>query len=148
MKVKIIVMTFFILMFTFCDSSLSYAYEVDFKQWELVEGNDNLKVYSHKKEKGYKLSIQLKEVKFKDWTKASGEKVYDSIIERKKKMLGLLGIKNWQVHSKKWTPQGKISRLEIKGEYTNSRDQKVEFVEVHEFAESEKRQYLFTRISS
>ncbi len=126
------------------------AYNVDFDQWRLIEGSDNLKVYSRKGEKGHKLSIQLRESHFKNWQKKNAKEVYDQFLEKKKKMLALLRIKNWKVTSKEWQPKVAgapyLSRLEVKGTYENSRGDQVHFHEVHEFSKGEKRQYLFTQV--
>lgn len=126
------------------------AYQVDLKEWQLLDDSENLKLYSHKKQKGHKLSIQLKKAYYKDWHKASAQVVYKRTVASKKKMLSFLKIKNWEISSKKWLPQTKenprVSRLEIKGRYTNSRNKNVEFHEIHEFSDGEKKQYLFTKI--
>lgn len=141
-------MKLFIPLLTFLLCSLTFGHDVDLSKWQLVEGGENLKVYSHKKEKGHKLSIQLKEAKFKRWDKVPAEEIYKKTISKKKKMLNLLGIKNWQVKEKSWRPSEDVSILEIRGDYINSRKQKVDFVEIHEFTRGEKRQYLFTKILS
>lgn len=137
----------FMLLLYFVHVSL-FAYPIDFTQWHLMQGGDELKLYSHNKKKHYKLSIQKKEAYYSDWDKAPAKKVYEDIVATKKKMLSFLGITKWQVKSKSWKPGKKVSVLDIEGTYLNSRQQKVKFHEIHEFKRGEKTQYLFTQVIS
>ena len=141
-------MRFSILILILISSGQIFAYPVDMDLWIPVVGNANdaVRVYSHKEKKQYKLSIQTTKVYSKKWKDSKRSDVYKNVISQKKKMLSLLGIKNWRVTSQKWTPTQEVSTLEIKGDYLNSRDKKVEFHEVHEFGLKQKTQYLFTRI--
>ena len=125
-----------------------FAYPIDMDLWKPVVGNSNdaLRVYSHKEKKQYKLSIQTTKVHSKNWKDSKSSDVYNDVVSQKKKMLALLGIKKWRVSSQKWTPSQDVSTLEIKGQYVNSRAKKVEFHEVHEFGQSKKVQYLFTKV--
>ena len=83
--------------------------------------------------------------KKKDWSQIKKFEYFKSLETKKKKMLSLIGIKNWKANKQKWKKTKSGRELSIVGSYTNSKNEKVSFKELHVFQPTATYQILFTK---
>lgn len=67
------------------------------------------------------------------WEKIKSKKFFLDLIHKKRKMLSLIGIKEWKVKRSNWKKQKGYRELTMEGSYYNSQNHLIDFKEVHLF---------------
>lgn len=124
--------------------SVSAFSKLKLANWELKNDFKTTKVWRHKKDQNLYVSIEKASIPNEKEYKAMLEKSSTSLDKHKSKVLGLIGISDWNAETKKWKKIGKKRIFQIKGTYSDSSDEQVYFEEYHKIEGETAMKVLFT----
>ena len=118
------------------------------KGWKLVRQDKQVRVWKLKSNLEV-IGTFRSEAKSKpvDWTKIKSEKFFKKLVDKKKKILHLIGIVDWKAEKYIWEKQKNNYKLVINGTYVNSLAQTITFTEHHLFFKNKTYQMLLTNPS-
>ena len=128
-----------LLLFIFFYSLSSYSLSSRDK-WKLLRSYGNISIYTSTN--NTRLTVNSKEYLSKSF------KIKKNMIEKtankKSQMLSMMGMKNWKISSSRITREKNSSKFYIQGSYTDSKDRKVHFIELHYYKSRGALQMLLT----
>lgn len=83
-------------------------------------------------------------VKPTDWQKIKSPEFFKDLTKKKRRILSLIGIIQWEANTYNWKKKKDHHELVIKGSYLNGSGQKVQFTEHHLFFKYATHQILVT----
>jgi hypothetical protein len=119
-------------------------------EWKLSSDLDGVKVWQLNSDSSVTGSLQIRDTsKRLDWSREGKEKFFKSLSERKKQVLALVGVTNWEAKDYHWTTKDDNSHeLRVSGSYYDSAGTHIQFKEVHIFQKGKTLQLLQTRPAS
>lgn len=118
-------------------------------EWKLSSDWDGVKVWQLISDSNITGSLQIHEAnKNRDWSQKGKENFFQSLSQRKKKVLALIGVTNWEAKDYQWITQSKHHELRVTGSYYDSTGNKIKFKEIHVFQKEKTLQLLHTRPAS
>ena len=116
------------------------------KGWKLVNETDGFKVWQLSKNPAVTgSSHNVKNEKIINWDQIKSEVFFKKFVKEKKKILSIVGIKDWHAKDYYWHKVKKKYELEVKGTYIDSAGMKVSFKEIHIYGKNSTFQLLHTR---
>ena len=77
-----------------------------------------------------------------NWNSIRSEAFFKNLTKEKRRMLGLMGISQWEAQDYQWRRQGNAHELSLRGTYMDSRRQKMAFREHHFYTQEATHQVL------
>lgn len=114
--------------------------------WSLVQDGDRIKVWLHTTNSNVTLTVQTEALsKPVDWTKTTKAQLFQSLEDKKRKLLFLMGIRDWKAEKYNLKKSGEAQELSVSGTYVNSTGEQIAFHEIHIFHSTSTTQALYTQ---
>ena len=109
-------------------------------EWKLSNSYGDISIY--KSSNKTRLTVSFKENLSSDFK--IQKDMIQKTAEKKRQMLSMMGLENWEISSNHITVEKDFAKLYIQGSYTNSKDRKVHFIERHYYTPRGALQMLLT----
>lgn len=136
----------FTILFIFCEVVIAQNISPD---WNLTRDDIGVKVWLHKNDSEsvftYQQNMHKKNL---PWSQVKGSKFFLDLTNKKKKLLEMIGIRNWSVLKHEWSKNSSSYELNLEGKYQDSQQNWVSFCETHIFTSNGTHQFLLTTMQS
>ena len=113
--------------------------------WTLADMDDS-KIWLHKHNTDITGSLQaIKRDEPLEWSAIDKKSFYQQFEERKKRSLGIIGVRDWKATNYKFETRDGVESLIIEGTYFDPSGIEVFFKELHLFYPTETLQFLYTQ---